>query len=231
MARRNKSAGNYNHIPTNIDGIKFASKLEARFYKCLKEAKKNEIIKDFKRADTYLLQEKYIIVNNKVIYGNDPDFNRIHRKTKTPIISAIKYTPDFFITFPDDSFKIIETKGLSKPDFELRKRLFLALHPEFYDSYKVINYDEETDSWMDYYELDKLIKQRKKERQAEREAKKAEKERLKAKRLAEREAKKAEREKRRAEREAKKMSCKTKKQSTKTKTKAKTKSKTKTSNC
>lgn len=181
---KNKSAGNYNHIPTEQDGIKFSSKMEAAYYLYLKERKKNKEIKDFTMQETYILTEKFIIVDGKTIYGSDPDYNKIHKATKTKVYPAMKYTPDFNVINLDDSIEIIEVKGIAKTDFEIRKKLFLQLYPEYEKGYKVVSYDTVTDAWYDYYELVKIKKERTKLKAAEDAKKKAEKEAIKKKKAA-----------------------------------------------
>lgn len=176
MAKKNKSAGNYNHIPTTIDGIKFPSKMEAAYYLILKKKKEDGLIKDFTMQETYILTEKFIVVDGTTIYGSDPDYNKIHKETKTKVYPAMKYTPDFNVVNLDNSVDVIEVKGLTKTDFEIRKKLFLQLYPQYEKNYKVISYDTVTDEWYDYYELVKIKKERAKIKAIERDKKKAEKE-------------------------------------------------------
>ena len=164
MAKKNK-CGNYAHKSKIVDDIKFISTLEADFYeKELKPLKEQGIITQIDRQVTYILEDKYIIVDGKIIEGSDPDFNKIKRKTKAKTFSAIKYTPDFNVTYADGSYKIFECKGKSTTDFEIRKRLFLKKYPQYLDSFFVIGQDKKEDKFMDYYELVKLEKERKAEK-------------------------------------------------------------------
>lgn len=164
MAKKNK-CGNYAHKSKIVDDIKFISTLEADFYeKELKPLKEQGIITQIDRQVTYILEDKYIIVDGKIIEGSDPDFNKIKRKTKAKTFSAIKYTPDFNVTYADGSYKIFECKGKSTTDFEIRKRLFLKKYPQYLDSFFVVGQDKKEDKFMDYYELVKLEKERKAEK-------------------------------------------------------------------
>ena len=96
-----------------IDGIKFASGLEAYMYKALKEAK----IPAAYEGSTYTIFQGFDF--NKVCYercGNGKgDYKNRGRKK----ILNISYTPDFI----GQDF-IIETKGRANESFPLRWKMF-----------------------------------------------------------------------------------------------------------
>ena len=184
-----KSQGKIKHTKTEVDGIMFDSKMESNFYLKLKADMESGQIQDFTLQPKFTLLEAYIVVDGEVIYKSDERFNKIKRKTKAPTTRAIEYIGDFYVLANDGTGYIIDTKGLSTKEFEIKKKLFMALYPQY--SLQVIIYDSVEDEWVDYYKFQKIDKQRKAERKAKREADKAQKEAEKATKKAEREAKKA----------------------------------------
>ena len=99
---------------TEVDGIKFASSLEAYMYKALKAAK----IPNEYEGQEFVLQEGFALESSS--------FERVGRKefkdNGGKKILPIKYTPDFV----GDGF-IIETKGRANESFPIRWKLFKAL--------------------------------------------------------------------------------------------------------
>jgi hypothetical protein len=113
MLRHKRKKGPVRAKKTLVDGISFASGLEAYMYKALKEAnitanyegEKYELIQSFEfKNDVY---ER--CANSKGEYKNRGDKN----------ILGIKYTPDFV----GDNF-IIECKGRPNESFPIRWKLF-----------------------------------------------------------------------------------------------------------
>ena len=97
---------------TTVDGIKFASGLEAYMYKCLKDAK----IKAEYEGEEFILDRGVftsIQIVTRELQGRE--FANRGRKRILPI----KYTPDFV----GDGF-IIECKGRANEAFPLRWKLF-----------------------------------------------------------------------------------------------------------
>ena len=45
-------------------------------------------------------------------------------------VRKAQYTPDFLVYYPDGSHKYIEVKGFSKPDADLRRKLFDSQYPD-----------------------------------------------------------------------------------------------------
>lgn len=179
MARRifkrskktNSCAGKIAHRITEVDGIKFHSAMESKRYQDLKKLKADGIIKDFELQPKFLLQEKFIVVDGQVIKGSHEDFNKLKRKTKAKTIASIEYIADFKITYADGSVVIEDTKGLSTPEFELKKKMFMLMYPEL--PLSIIIDDEKgliaKNEWVDFYEY------RAKERALKREKNKAKK--------------------------------------------------------
>ena len=81
--------GKYNAIRTEANGIKFASKKEAKFYKKLLLLKQSGEIIDIQLQPEFILQEGYIKDGVK--------------------IRPIKYIADFLVRYKDGKVEIIDT--------------------------------------------------------------------------------------------------------------------------
>ena len=111
MSNRRKGRGLINAKKTTIDGIKFASALEAYMYKALKNAK----IKAEYEGEEFILIEGFFFDTDCYERTNKREFANRGRKRILPI----KYTPDFV----GDGF-IIECKGRANDAFPMRFKLF-----------------------------------------------------------------------------------------------------------
>ena len=96
-----KKMSKYKNIITIVDGFKFDSKAEARYYGILKMRKLAGEIVDFKRQVPYDL-----VVNG---------------------ISVGKYIADFLIQHADRK-EVIDVKGVKTPIYNLKKRLMKAIY-------------------------------------------------------------------------------------------------------
>lgn len=120
-----------------IDGIKFDSKDEAKYYEALKIKKYRGEIENFE------LQPKFILVEG------------FKKNNKT--YRAITYTPDFVVYHIDGSIEYVDVKGMTTQQGELRIKLF----NNFYRDLKLsivsrnIKYGDEY-GFIDYYELQKI---------------------------------------------------------------------------
>lgn len=158
--KKKDTMGKIKHIKTEVDGITFDSKMESEYYEKLKDDLEKGLIKDFELQPEFLLQEKYIIVDGQVIEGCHPDFNKLKRKHKAKTISAIKYRGDFLITQLDDTKKVVDTKGLSTADFEIKKKLFMFRYPNL--KLEVLIFNSKTKTWDDFYQYNKELRARRK---------------------------------------------------------------------
>lgn len=159
MSKRTKSAGKIPHIKTTIDGITFDSKMESEYYTYLKELKaKGEVI-EFELQPKYLLQDKYIIVDGQVVLGSDTNFTKIKKQSKVKTIAAIQYIADFKVWYKDGTIKVIDPKGQSTPEFEIKKKLLLMKYPDI--DFQVLV--KSKGKWVDYYEYKKEQRARKRE--------------------------------------------------------------------
>ena len=97
--------GKYNAVKTEFDGIKFASKKEAEYYKNLLLLKQAGEVVNIKLQPEFELQEGYIKDGAK--------------------IRPIKYIADFLVVYKDRHIEIIDTKGYRKDKvYLLKKKLF-----------------------------------------------------------------------------------------------------------
>ena len=93
----------YGAKKTEVDGISFDSKLEARYYLHLKEKKQNGDIRHFTLQPSYLLQEAF-----------KDDTGQSIRK--------IEYITDFLVTHNDGRLEVVDVKGMETSDFRIKKR-------------------------------------------------------------------------------------------------------------
>lgn len=155
--------GKIKHKKTEVDGIIFHSKMESRYYELLKAQLTAGEIKGFELQPEFILQEKFINVDGKIILGSDPDFNKIKRKTKAPTVQAIKYISDFKVVHLDGNIEIIDTKGQETADFKIKKKMFAYKYPHL--NLRVIIEDKE-EGWIDYDAYKKKLREKKKAKKA-----------------------------------------------------------------
>jgi len=134
--KRRKGKKNTNAKKTEVDGIEFASGLEAYCYQKLKQAK---IESDYE-GKTFELMEKFNYPGDFYDKGKTKGV-KVYKK-KTGNIRNMSYTPDFI---SEKHRFIIETKGLRTPEFNMRFKLFfnkLVNENDIYDIYLPSNRKE-----------------------------------------------------------------------------------------
>lgn len=94
---------------TNVDGITFHSRTEARFYVRLNMLLKARQLTNLELQPKFMLQEEFV--------------DGIGEKHK-----PIYYVADFKVTFPDGRTKVYDTKGDKTPDYVLKKKMFIYGH-------------------------------------------------------------------------------------------------------
>lgn len=151
-----KSTGRISSKKVTIDGYKFASKLESEYYLLLKDKKEKGLIKDFKMQETFLLQEKYIVIDGQVIKESNKDFSKLKKKYGANTVRSIKYIADYVVTNNDNSIDVIDTKGRSTEVFEIKKKMFMYIYPNY--NFKVLCLHD--GQWVDYYYAQKLLKEK-----------------------------------------------------------------------
>lgn len=98
---------NLKKTKTEIDGISFMSKLEARFYEYMKTEPRIRILELQPR---YELQPKYVTKDGRKIRG-------------------IEYVADFLIDVEGDVY-VVDAKGQETPDFKLKRKIFEYRRPD-----------------------------------------------------------------------------------------------------
>lgn len=131
----------YNNKKTVIDGIRFDSKEEAKYYELLKRKRAEGEIQN------YELQPKYIL---------QPSFKR---DGKT--IRAITYTPDFLVYHTDGTEEIIDIKGMETQQGLMRRKMFWHKYPDLKLTWlsRSIKWGD-ADGWIDYDELKRRRKKK-----------------------------------------------------------------------
>ena len=110
---RRKKRGPVVSKKVTVDGIKFASGLEAYMYKALKKAK----IKAQYEKRSFELQSSFEFNNSSYERQSNGKGDMVNRGNKK--VLAIKYTPDF-----EGKNFIIECKGRANESFPIRWKLF-----------------------------------------------------------------------------------------------------------
>jgi len=109
----------YNAVKTEVDGITFDSKKEARRYEALRELEQNGEIHDLRR------QVKYTIIPEQRL----PDV--IGPKggiTKGKLLERpVTYVADFVYNLPDGGTVVEDCKGVRTPDYIIKRKLMRFL--------------------------------------------------------------------------------------------------------
>ena len=99
----------YNNRKTELDGIKFASKLEAKYYLLLKTMLQNGLIRGFE------MQVPFVLIPTV-------------KRPGMPAVRGVKYFADFVVTNLDGSQEVIDAKGRKTPVYQVKKKLMLSVH-------------------------------------------------------------------------------------------------------
>ena len=110
---RRKKQGPVVSKKVTVDGIKFASGLEAYMYRALKKAK----IKAQYEKRSFELQSSFEFNNSSYERQSNGKGDMVNRGNKK--VLAIKYTPDF-----EGTNFVIECKGRANESFPIRWKLF-----------------------------------------------------------------------------------------------------------
>lgn len=134
-------ASKYKSQKVTVDGITFDSKDEAEYYRYLLMLKAKEKILNFE------LQPEYELIPKFKKHGKS------FRKTT--------YTPDFLVYHLDGSEELIDVKGFSTQQGELRKKLFDYKYPDVKLTWMAKSIKYGKDGWIEYYELQKIRRENK----------------------------------------------------------------------
>ena len=129
----------HKNIKVEIDGIKFDSKIEAKYYSHLLERANDGEIGHFIIQPRYLLQESF--------KKNGKHFRKI------------EYVADFEVINLDGTIEVIDIKGQIMPVFALKKKLFERLYPDY--SLKLLTHVAKWGGWVTLDELKRLRKVKK----------------------------------------------------------------------
>jgi hypothetical protein len=87
-----------------VDGYKFDSKIEAKYYEHLKDLKAKDKIMNFELQPRFVLQDKFIKDGKKY--------------------RVIEYVADFTVYNLDKSMEIIDIKGMATAEAKLKRKMF-----------------------------------------------------------------------------------------------------------
>lgn len=152
------------------DNIQFDSITEKNYYIYLKDLMKKGQVTEIICHPVYLLQEKYIIHEGKIILSSNDNFEKIRRKYKCKTHQEITYAPDFVVTYKDKHIEAVDVKGKETDVFRIKEKLFNFRYPEL--ELVVVKYDLKTNKFYNIKEYKQLIKDRKKEKTSKEEKKK-----------------------------------------------------------
>lgn len=131
----------YNSKKIVIDGITFDSKDEGMYYEYLKKQKAEGKILNFELQPVYELQPKF----------------KKHGKT----YRAITYAPDFLIYHLDGAEELIDVKGMSTQQGEMRRKMFDYRYPDLKLTWVARSLKYGQDGWIEYGELKKKRRENK----------------------------------------------------------------------
>jgi hypothetical protein len=109
----------YGNKKVIIDGHKFDSIAESKYYLQLKWLKQAKQIKDFKLQPTFLLQEAF--------------------KKNGKAFRKIEYVADFEVCRLDGTTQIIDIKGAITKEFAIKRKLF---ERRYLDTLTILKYDK-----------------------------------------------------------------------------------------
>ena len=165
MARKNlkkktKSMGKIFHNKTTVDGIKFDSETEAKYYIYIRDNKKSLKIKDIELQPQFILQQKYILTPDgvRIDYIDEKQFKSEQKKYPKCTHQAIKYIADFKITYTDGHIDVIDIKGLKTADFKIKEKMFNYTYPEYKQLKCIAHYKGEWLLWDEYQQRKKKKK-------------------------------------------------------------------------
>ena len=98
----------YKNEKITIDGYRFDSKVEAKYYEKLKDMKTKELITNFELQPRFILQPKFI--------------------KKGIRYRAIELKADFTIYHLDGGIEVIDIKGMATPEAKLKRKMFNAVY-------------------------------------------------------------------------------------------------------
>ena len=105
-----KKKNKYNNKKVIVDGIKFDSKMEAKYYYLLKLLQEAGEVKAFELQPKFTLQEGF--------------------KKNGKRYQPITYTADFRVEYADGHTEIVDVKGVETQVFKIKKKMFEYHYPD-----------------------------------------------------------------------------------------------------
>ena len=102
----------YGAYRTQVDGIVFDSRKEARYYSELKLLVKGGEVEKFDMQVPYVLQEGF------------------HHKACKRKVMPIIYIADFVVYYKDGHTEVVDVKGFRTKEYLLKKKMLLHLYPD-----------------------------------------------------------------------------------------------------
>lgn len=144
---KNYNSGRYKSKECTINGIKFDSLMEARYYVYLLEQKNYGFVKAFHMQVPFTLMKKY-------------------RNAYTgKVVRPIEYYADFVVEKSDGTLEAIDVKGVETEVFKIKQKLFGSIYPHI----RLVCYqwsDKYGSRWIELEELKKLRKASSKKKKA-----------------------------------------------------------------
>lgn len=130
----------YNSKKVTIDGIDFDSKTEGDYYLYLCDLLRKDEIVGFE------IQPKYTLI---------PKFEKDGKHYR-----EITYTPDFLVKYHSDRIVVVDIKGFSTQQGEMRAKMFNYFYPHI--KLVWLTYVKKYGGWVEYNDLKKLRRANKK---------------------------------------------------------------------
>ena len=124
----------YGAKKTVVDGIKFDSQLEAKYYYHLMTLKQLGQVKEIELQPEFLIQEK--------------------KKYKGETIRKIVYKLDFKVVYNNGYTEYIDVKGMTTPVSQLKLKLIKGMYPDV--NFKWVGYSvKHVGGWGDWHEIER----------------------------------------------------------------------------
>lgn len=102
----------YRAVKTEVDGVIFDSKKEAKRYQELMLLKRAGEVTEVQLQPEYILMPKF------------------RHKATGEAVRAIKYKADFLVTYADGHQEIEDVKGMRTEIYSMKRKLFMHKYPE-----------------------------------------------------------------------------------------------------
>lgn len=115
-------ANKYHNKGTEIDGIHFSSRAEAKWYRIFKDQKGRGEIKDFR------MQVPFELVPSQKAPVTKFDKKGNPRTVEKVVELAVKYVADFVVEENDGTQTVYDVKGFPTPVWGIKRKLMRYVH-------------------------------------------------------------------------------------------------------